>query len=83
MRVQTFTNTATDLAATAGVLPFAADNTVYVFNFTAGSLVLQDCDSVGGSYGTLATCGVGITQVTLRKQFVKVSTTANLFAVGD
>ena len=93
MRSLTLNNTAYDLiagSAAAGATegmgspaPFQPNYTVVVFNFSGGSLVLQECDTVAGSYTTLATVGVGCQEVTFNKQFVKVSTVANLFAVGN
>lgn len=94
MRSLTLNNTAYDLvngptpsAGQTGGLgspaPFQPNYTVVIGNVSGGSLVLQECDTVAGSYTTLATCGAGFTEVTFSKQFVKVSTSANLFALGN
>jgi hypothetical protein len=80
MRSITFSNTATDLATQK--VPFLANNTVLILNFTGGTLTLQD-SADNSTYGTLASCPAGVTVVTLNKQYVKVSTAANLFAVGN
>jgi len=81
MRSLLVTNTAIDLAAQ--VEPFIPNNSVVVLNVTAGNLVLQESDASGSGFTTLATCVPGANNVTLNKQYVKVSTAANLFLLGN
>ena len=93
MRALLLTNTAYDLiagSAAAGATegmgspaPFQPNYTVVILNVTGGSLVVQECDTVAGSYTTLATVVPGATEVTLNKQFIKVSTAANVFLLGN
>ena len=80
MKSLTVSNTAVDLAAQKH--PFVANNTVQVFNFSGGNLTLQE-SADNSSYATLATCGAGVTEVKLNKQYIKVSTAANLFLLGN
>lgn len=81
MRSLRITDTAVDL--NAQVAPFLPNNTVQVFNLTGGNLVLQESDEAGSGFTTLATCVPGFNNVTLNKQYVKVSTAANLDLVGN
>lgn len=82
MRVLAITNTAVDLAAQN--VPFLSDYTVVICNQTAGSLVLQESDVEGSGYTTLATIAAGeFQEVTFDKQYVKVSTAATLYALGN
>lgn len=68
----------------AVLIPFKANYSVVVYNGTAGSLVLQECDTAGGSYSTLATVGAkSYANVKLNKQFIKVSTAATLYVLGN
>lgn len=68
----------------AVALPFKSNYGVVVYNGTAGSLVLQECDTAGGSYTTLATVGAkSFANVKLNKQFIKVSTAATLYLLGN
>lgn len=81
MRALNLANTAVDLSLQD--VPFLANNTVVVLNVTSGNLVLQECDTTDGSYTTLATVTPGAQQVTLNKQFIKVSTAATLTLLGN
>lgn len=94
MRVLVLSNTAYDLingptpaaGQTAGLgspAPFQPNYTVVVGNISGGTLTLQECDTVDGSYTTLASVLSGFQEVTFSKQFVKVSTAANLYALGN
>lgn len=68
----------------AVLLPFKANASVVVYNGTAGSLVLQECDTAGGSYTTLATVGAkSFANVKFNKQFIKVSTSATLYVLAN
>jgi hypothetical protein len=81
MRALTVSNTAVDLGAQTH--PFVPGNTVAVLNDTAGSLVLQSSDD-NSTYATLATVPAHTAQnVTLDKQYIKVSTAANLMLLGN
>jgi hypothetical protein len=72
-----------NIASAATVCPFKAGNTVLVYNGTAGSLVLQDSDD-NTTFGTLATVpAVSYANVQLRKQYIKVSTSATLYLLGN
>lgn len=63
--------------------PFKPNYSVVVANLTAGSLVLQDSDD-NSSFGTLATVGAGVyANVQLRKRYIKVSTSATLYLLGN
>lgn len=82
MRLLTLTNTATDLSAQK--VPFLSDYTVVLSNPSAGSLTVQEADTSGGSYTTLAVVPAGgYAQVNLNKQFVKVSTAATVYGLGN
>lgn len=82
MKVLKITNTEIDLQTKR--VPFLPNNTVVVTNYTAGSLVLQETDTAGSGYATLATIPTLESQeVTLNKQYIRVSTAANLFAYGN
>lgn len=82
MRVLKITNTEINLASQKA--PFLPNNTVVVTNFTGGSLVLQETDTSGSGYTTLATVPtLESMEVKLNKQYIRVSTAANLFAYGN
>jgi hypothetical protein len=82
MRVLKLSDTAVDLAAQNA--PFNQGATVVLINLTAGSLTVQDSDASGSGYGTLATVASNeIKEVTFDKQYVKVSTAADVYAVGN
>lgn len=83
MRTLTIGNTAVDLNAEK--VPFLPGYTVVVLNATGSQLVLQEDDVVGFSgAATLATVPAGQAQnVTLDKQFIRVSTSAPLVLLGN
>lgn len=82
MKVLKLGNSAVDLAAEN--IPFNAGNTLILVNLTGGQLVLQSSDVTGSGYGTLATIpAYELQAVTLDKQFIKVSTAAELFLIGN
>jgi thiamine phosphate synthase YjbQ (UPF0047 family) len=77
MRAFTITNTPVDLMVKD--LPFAPGNTVVFQNFTAGALTVQEADTSGGSYTTLQVVPAGSSvEKVLNKQFIQVSTAANV-----
>jgi hypothetical protein len=81
MRVLPITGTAVNLAAQK--VPFLANYTVAIFNTTAGSLTLQH-SADNSTWATLKVLGTGeIAEVTFDRQYVKVSTAATLYAVGN
>jgi hypothetical protein len=83
MRIIPVTNTAIDLSLTATRLPFKPQTTVGIVNFTAGSLILQDSPD-NSSFSTLATVAAGAMQeVTLRNQYIKVSTVATMYLFSN
>lgn len=64
-------------------LPFKPEFTVVVSNPSAGSLVLQDSDD-NVTFGTLATVAAkSFANVILRKRYIKVSTSATLYLLGN
>lgn len=70
-------------ASTVVPIPFKPEYSVVVSNMTAGSLVLQDSDD-NVTFGTLATVAAGEYQnVQLRKRYIKVSTAATLYLLGN
>lgn len=72
-----------EIASAIVPIPFKPEYTVVVSNTTAGSLVLQDSDD-NVTYGTLATVAAGEYQkVQLRKRYIKVSTAATLYLLGN
>lgn len=82
MRVLNVDDTAVDLNAQN--VPFLPNNTVVALNLTAGQLVLQESDSEGSGYTTLATLESNEPQeVTLSKQYIKVSTAATISLLGN
>jgi hypothetical protein len=88
MRSKLVTNVALDTMA-AGQ-PYFPGSQLLVLNFTAGALVLQESDTAGGSYTTVVNQptgpvvgAVGVSEFIVQKQFLKVSTAANLFLVGN
>lgn len=85
MRIMLVNNTAIDLSLTATKLPFKPQTTVGVVNFTGGSLVLQDSvDLAFTAPLTLATVPtLAMQEVTLRNQFLRVSTAANLYLFSN
>lgn len=80
MKVLKVTNTAVD--TNLQELPFRPNNTVVIANHSGGSLVVQDSDD-NSTFGTLATVADIYTQVTLRKQYIKVSTSATVYLLQN
>lgn len=71
------------IASSATVGPFKAGNTVCVYNGTSGALVLQDSDD-GTTFGTLISVPANAyVNVQLRKQYIRVSTAATLYLLGN
>jgi len=66
-------------------LPFGGGNpSVVLMNATAGDLTVQECDTVGGSYTTVAVVpDTGSIDAKFTKQFVKVSTAAEVWAIQN
>lgn len=82
MRAMAISNTATDFAALN--VPFLPGYTLVFANPTAGPLVVQEADTSGGSYTTVATVPAdGFIEGTVTKQFVKVSTAATVYVLGN
>lgn len=82
MRVLEITDTAVDLLEQ--VAPFQPNYSVVIHNDTAGQLVLQESDVEGSGYTTLATIPANeYANVTFNEQYVKVSTAASLWALGN
>lgn len=81
MRVLKLNNTAVDLSLQNS--PFNQGATVLMINLTAGSLTVQD-SADNSTYGTLATVASNeIKEVTFDKQYVKVSTSADVYCLGN
>ncbi len=82
MRVLAITNTAVDMVAQ--VAPFQPNYTVVVQNTSAGQLLLQSSDASGSGFTTIATVPANsLQEVTIDKQYVKVSTVATLYLLGN
>ncbi len=63
-------------------VPFIPSYTVAVANFTAGALSLQDSDTDSG-FAELANLPAGsITQVTLRKRYIRCPGSATVYMFG-
>lgn len=81
MRVLKLNNTAVDLAAQNS--PFNQGATVVMVNLTGGSLTVQD-SADDSTYGTLTTIASNeVKEVTFDKQYVKVSTSADVYCLGN
>lgn len=82
MRIMPVTNTVIDLSlntAAGTKLPFKPQTTVGIVNFTGGSLILQDSPD-NSAFSTLATVPtLAMQEVTLRNQYIKVSTVATMY----
>jgi hypothetical protein len=89
MRTIPINNTAVDLAAQK--VPFLSGFTFVAVNFTGGALIVQESDTGTGSWtavkssnsvaGTVRAAGAD--EITVRKQFVRVSTAANITLLGN
>ncbi len=82
-KLQIINGTGIDLGSKT---PFAVGVTAIAMNLTAGTLVVQTSDD-GVTYGPAAPCGASPTatamQEVLLKRFVRVSTAATMFIIGD
>jgi len=83
MRAIAITNAATDLAD--GNVPFQSGNTMVFANPTGGSLVVQEDDtSAFSAPTTVATVPAdGFIEGTPRKQYIRVSTSATVYVLGN
>lgn len=81
MKVLRITNTPVDTAAVAETLPFVSNNSVLAVNVTGGTLTVQTSDDGINWTGPTATqwsCPAGVTQIQIDRQFIRVSTAANI-----
>lgn len=82
MRVIAITNTAVDLAAQK--VPFLPNYTMVFANPTDGALVVQESDTGTGDWTTVATVPAnGFIEGTPQKQYVRVSTAATVYVLGN
>jgi len=83
MRVIAIDDTAVDLAAEN--VPFNPSSTMVFANPTAGALVVQEADDAAfTSPSTVATVPAdGFIEGTPRKQFIRVSTAATVYVLGN
>lgn len=83
MRAYTLTNTALDLQARN--VPFNPGATMVALNLSAGSLTIQEADdSAFTTPVTVATIATNIaTEITPTKQYLRVSTSANITLLGN
>ena len=82
MRVLKVTNTEIDL--NTQTVPFLSGYTVVVVNMTAGSLVLQEAIVAATSYTTVVTVpALEMAIATINQRYIRVSTAANLFLLGN
>jgi hypothetical protein len=82
MRVLALSNTATDLAAQNA--PFLPNYTMVFANPTAGELIVQESDDGSTGWTTVATVPAdGFIEGTPVKQYVRVSTAAIVYALGN
>jgi hypothetical protein len=83
MRAYTLTNAALDLQAQN--VPFNPGATIVALNLTGGNLTVQEADdSAFTSPATVATIATNIaTEITPTKQFLRVSTSANVTLLGN
>lgn len=83
MRAYTLTNTALDLQAADS--PFNPGATFVALNLTAGNLTVQESDDAAFTTPvTVATIATNIaTEITPTKQYLRVSTAANITLLGN
>lgn len=83
MRAYTLNNTALDLQAQN--VPFNPGATIVALNLSAGSLTVQEADDAAfTSPSTVATIGTNVAQeITPTKQYLRVSTAANITLLGN
>lgn len=82
MRSLVVTDTAVDL--TNGAVPFLPNYTVVALNATAAEEILQSCDTIAGTYATIATVPVGqAVNVVINKPFLKLASAGSLVLLGN
>lgn len=83
MRVKAINNTAVDLQAENS--PFAPSATLVFANPTGGALTVQEADDAAfTSPATVATVPAdGFIEGTPRKQYIRVSTSATVYVLGN
>ena len=83
MRYKLLNNTAVDLQAENA--PFNPGATFVALNLTAGSLTVQESDTQAFSVAvTVATIGTNeAAEITPTKQYLRVSTSANILLLGN
>jgi hypothetical protein len=83
MRYKLLNNTAVDLQAEN--VPFNPGSTIVALNLTGGSLTIQEDDASGfSSPVTVATIGTNeAAEITPTKQYIRVSTSANILLFGN
>jgi hypothetical protein len=89
MRTLPISNTAVDLAVQR--VPFLSGFTFVAVNFSGGALIVQESDTgigdwtaVESSNDTAGTVrAAGADEIVVRKQFVRVSTAANITLLGN
>jgi len=83
MRAYTLTNTALDLQAQN--VPFNPGATFIALNLTAGTLTIQESDTAAFTTPvTVTTVATNIaTEITPTKQYLRVSTSANVTLLGN
>lgn len=82
MKVLAITGTEIDLSTQN--VPFLSNYTVVLINLTAGTLVVQESATSGSGFTTLKSLATNeIAEVTFNKQYIKVSTSATVYAIGN
>ncbi len=82
MRVLAIDNTAVDLAAQKA--PFLPNYTMVFANPTAGALIIQESDDGSTGWTTVATTPAdGFIEGTPTKQYIRVSTAATVYVLGN
>ena len=83
MRYKLLNNAAVDLQAQNA--PFNPGATFVALNLTAGSLTVQEADTANfASPSTVATIGTNeAAEITPTKQYLRVSTAANILLLGN
>lgn len=82
MRVLKVTNTEIDLSTQT--VPFLPGYTVVVVNMTDGSLTLQEAIVAATAYTTVVVVpALEMAIATINQRYIRVSTAANLFLLGN
>lgn len=83
MRAIAITNAAKDLAAEKA--PFLANYTFVFFNGTGGALTVQEDDAAAFSAPTtvVSVPAGGFIEATPKKRYIRVSTAATVYALGN